>query len=310
MENDTTAPAEVEQVPAAEPEVIEQPETPAEAKARRVMRLMASEIELPDFDDAELPEETRQQVRERLEAFYAKAEETAGQLNRGVDSKFKEAAQLRQALESERENVTQWRQQQEELISRSREAAAIYESIKDYENVDWWAQINAQPDEEGKQRVRDAKDWYHSQREKLTGIANQVRQVREQEKAAEQQEEQKITQVGEQILSQRIKGWGPKMKEEIVKALPDYGIGKTHPKLDRLAMEALSKHPGLVEAVYEATLWRKSQKGVVAESQQAAPAPARPASKVGGNATVAKDPDKMVTDEWLRWRNSELRKKK
>jgi hypothetical protein len=57
-------------------------------------------------------------------------------------------------------------------------------------------------------------------------------------------------------------------------------------------------------------LWRKSQKGVVAESQQAAPAPARPASKVGGNATVAKDPDKMVTDEWLRWRNSELRKKK
>ena len=315
MENsDMTAQAEVEQVQTQEfetqpaEEQQEETQAQAEAKARRVLRLMASEIELPDFDDEGLPEETRQQFRERLEAFYAKAEETAGQLNRGVDSKFKEAAGLRQAIEQEREQIAYWRQQQEYLVSKSTEAAAIYEQIKQYDKVDWYEQINSAPDEETKQRIRDVRDWYSGQKERLSKVVGEVQAVRNQEAMAARNEAQRIVAVGQQILSQRIKDWGPKVREEIVKALPDYGIGKTYPKLDQLAMTALQHHPGLVEMAHDAALWRKSQKNVTAESQKQAPAPARPAGKVGGNATVARDPDKMSTDEWLRWRNAQLRK--
>lgn len=312
MENDTTAVAEVAvETPIEEPAQIqgEAQETPAE-KQRRIVRLMASEIELPDFDDSdvELPEETRAQIRERLESVYGRFEEVAGQLNKGVDSKFKEAAQARQAIEAERSQVQQWRQAQEMLMQADREAVAIYQQLEPYKDVDWFAQIQQAPDAETKQQIRDLKEWYEGQTQKLQTAAGKARSIREAEQREAESEVARLTEAGTQVLKQQIKDWGPQKQETVRSALAEYGIGKTHPKIDQLALQAVNLHPGLVMALHDAALYRQSLKKVSAQSQQEAPT-ARPVSKVGGNATAAKDPDKMTTDEWLKWRESQLRKK-
>ena len=78
--------------------------------------------------------------------------------------------------------------------------------------------------------------------------------------------------------------------------------------LDQIAMLALSLHPGIVKMAHKAAAFDKQMKSAVGESQQQAPTP-RPVAKVGGNAQAARDPDKMSTDEWLKWRNAQLRQK-
>jgi len=316
MQDDMTAPAEVEQQqpvveqPAEEPQADQQQQETQAEKARRIVRLMASEIELPDFDDSdiELPEETRQRVRERLEAVYGRFEEVAGQLNRGVDSKFKEAAAERQNINAERQTVQQWRQMQEALMQSDREAVAIMHELEPYREVDWFEQINKAPDQETKQQIRDLKDWYEGKAKKLNEAVFRANQIRSFEAQKQQSEYQQLISIGEQVLSQQIKDWGPKKQEQVQKTLGEYGIGRTHPAIDSLAIRAIDSHPGLIMALHDAALYRASLKKAQADSQPEAPAPARPASKVGGNASAARDPDKMSTDEWLRWRNAQLRK--
>lgn len=317
MENDTTATAEVElQTPIGEPQPHEvqgeapAQETPAE-KQRRIVRLMASEIELPDFDDSdvELPEETRARLRERIESVYGRFEEVAGQLNKGVDSKFKEAAQARQAIEAERAQVQQWRQMQETLLQSDREAVALWQQLEPYQQVDWYAQIQQAPDAETKQKISDLKDWYESNTRKLNEAAGRSRSIRQQELAQATVERQHLVQRGHEVLKQQIKDWGPAKQDLVTRTMAEYGIGKTHPKLDEAAILAIDSHPGLIMALHDAALYRASLKKAQTASQPEAPAPARPASKVGGNAPAARDPDKMSTDEWLKWRESQLRKK-
>lgn len=316
QQDDMTTPAveveqpEVEQETGQETERAQE-EQQAEARARRAVRLMASEIELPDFDDSdiELPEEARQRVRERLEAVYGKFEEVAGQLNRGVDSKFKEAKQARQAIEAERAQVMQWRQMQESLLQSDREAVALWHQLEPYKDVDWYAQIQNAPDHETKQQIRDVKEWVDGQTKKLEGAAARSRLIRQQEQQHETFERQQLLEAGTQVLKNQIKDWGPQKQELVQKTMSEYGIGKTHPKLDAIALQAIDSHPGLIMALHDAAIYRASLKKASSDSQPEAPAPARPASKVGGNAPAARDPDKMSTDEWLRWRNAQLRKK-
>lgn len=79
-----------------------------------------------------------------------------------------------------------------------------------------------------------------------------------------------------------------------------YYLGKHPDAAERIAgLDAVSAAIELAEI--GATLARPA-----AKKQTSAPAPISP---VGQRAAVSKDPDKMTADEWLAWRNAQLRKR-
>ena len=58
--------------------------------------------------------------------------------------------------------------------------------------------------------------------------------------------------------------------------------------------------------LHDAALYRKSLAKASAPVEQK-PQP-QPVRKVGSSAPAAKDPDKMSTEEWMKWRNAQVRK--
>lgn len=64
--------------------------------------------------------------------------------------------------------------------------------------------------------------------------------------------------------------------------------------------------PGLVLAIHESQLYRQSLEK--AKAKPATPQP-QPVQKVGSVAPTSKTPDKMSMNEWLEWREKDLRRK-
>jgi hypothetical protein len=309
MEQDIQEVVGEEQVPvdqeAQEPqepryEPPEQEVEPEEAPkpATRKLKFVTSEFDLP----AELPDDV-----------FSKVEEVSEHIKRGMNEKFREAAALRQQAEQERQSIVEWRAQQEQEVAQHTELAALRHNLKQYDGVNWFDAISNAPDEETRQRIRDLRDQVSSTKERATVLEQEIKQTNEQRKAQESTQHQRLFQhfenVGEQILRQQIKDWGPEKKALVVQALKDYGVGNTHPMIDQAALFAASYHPAVVAAFHDAALYRRGLKKATADSKPEAPKP-QPVSKVGGSATpVAKDPDKMSTEEWLRWRTAQVKRR-
>jgi hypothetical protein len=276
-------------------------DTPAETQEptpaqKRAIRILASEVELPDGLD---------------EDTYQKLEKITGEINRGVDSKFKEAAAVRQQVEAERQQLAAMAEQSRAFLLQNREIAALAHEIGQYDNVDWDDALARSPDEDTRNRVRDLRYSVDAKRAKLGNLVGAVQQRQQQEFAQRQSQEvhllEQLQTFGEQQLKTRIKDWGPEAKARVVEAMKEYGVGSTYPDLDRAAMAVANYHPAIVAAFHDAALYRAALKKAEKDSRQESPTP-KPVSRVGGNAVAAaKDPDKMSTEEWLRWRTAQIK---
>ena len=247
-------------------------------------------------DDGEEPEE--EDIEEDLDGVKVRGKKDALErlkserlMQADYTKKTQELAELRKDAEFQREAVQYRAQLQESFLSDVAEVRAIDKQLAAYQNVNWDALIDADPVQAMKLE-RQARQL-QSQREQAVG---QLTQKQQQFEAARQHESAKLLGQGYAVLEREIPNWS----NELAGKLKEFG--KTRGYNDRTLLGTTD--PAFVIDLYKqykADQVRKASKPKT-ETQE------KPVTSISSKkAGPTKDPEKMSTDEWLKWRNAQLR---
>lgn len=203
--------------------------------------------------------------------------------------KTQTVAEERRQVAAEREQVHKRHQESQQYITEVARVVAIDEQLAEYNKVDWQGLIDQAPTEAMK---------YQQQMRVLEGKRNDaitaLNQKRQQNALSEQQEIAKQKQEAEAYFAREIKGWSAARSDELMK----YGVAEGIPGSG--ITQAVLKHPALAKILNKAALYDQ-----IAKKQAPAgdpPPQAKPAAKVGGNASVKKDPSRMTDAEFDAYR--------
>lgn len=210
--------------------------------------------------------------------------------------KTQEVAEQRKAIEAQRAQVAQQAQMAQQYVEEIAAAKAIDYRLQQYGQVNWVELENSDP----VQAIRLQREMreLQSARDQVTQSIAQKHQART---LAEQQEIAKQIQEGNAVLQREIKGWGPEKAAQV----KDFALslGYTSDMVDRIT------DPNLVKVLHDAmTLRQLRQNAAKAKSKpepQAAPVTRISAPKAAAN----RDPDKMSTSDWLKWREAQIKRK-
>ena len=247
-------------------------------------------------DDGEEPEE--EDIEEDLDGVKVRGKKDALErlkserlMQADYTKKTQELAELRKDAEFQREAVQYRAQLQESFLSDVAEVRAIDKQLAAYQNVNWDALIDVDPVQAMKLE-RQARQL-QSQREQAVG---QLTQKQQQFEAARQHESAKLLGQGYAVLEREIPNWS----NELAGKLKEFG--KTRGYNDRTLLGTTD--PAFVIDLYKqykADQVRKASKPKT-ETQE------KPVTSISSKkAGPTKDPEKMSTDEWLKWRNAQLR---
>ena len=113
-----------------------------------------------------------------------------------------------------------------------------------------------------------------------------------------QQEIARRIEQGREVLAKEIPGWSP----ETAKSIAEYGISTFGFSTDEMAQVVDPRH---VKVLHKAYLYDQ-----LMQKAQAKPKPeteTQPTRKVSAGQASTKDPDKMTTEEWVKWRQKQIR---
>lgn len=171
----------------------------------------------------------------------------------------------------------------------------VQEAVKQYEALDWQS-FHAQNAEEAQRQFMQ----YTMLKGKAQELEQTVSAKKQEVLTRQQQMREQVLTAANDYLRQQIPDWSPTKAQQIRSAGTDvYGF-----KAEELASVV---DPRFVRVMHDAMLYRKSlEKASKPVEQKPQPQPVR---KVGSSAPAAKDPDKMSTEEWMKWRNAQVRKR-
>lgn len=237
----------------------------------------------------EIPEE----VAQRLDQF-----------TKGLWSKF---TRENQSLAETRKQVEAAQAAVAKLSTLSEEGLAIYsEGMQVSRELEQLRAINLdalwQSDPDQARRVSDAISRKSAEYERVMARAQEHGTKRTQAEAAEiaRREEE-----GRKRVAQRIKGFNEKVEAEVIEyATKTYGMA---PEIAKRWPE----NPDGFDMAWKAMQWDRMQaQAARAVAKPPAPAAAPVAPIKGRSAPAAKSPDQMSDDEWVRWRNQQLAKRR
>lgn len=290
--------AEIEAVEGEETEVEEGAETEAEGQDGEgdedgEQQETAEEIEF-DFGGNKLkvpkgsiPEE----VAEQLDKF------TKGTWS-DYTRKSQEIAETKKSLEARAGAV-------EKLVNLNGEALQTYSrglqlrgELEQLQSIDLNALWQSDPD-----RARRVSDTLAQKQAEFQSIVSKVAQTEQQLTQTQQAEMARLADEGKQYMERRIKGWSEKVPDVIDYVVKNYGMTKEE-------AETWPLNPKTAEMAWKAMQFDRMQAQAKPKpAPKAAPAaPVKP-MKAKGAATAQKDPDKMSVEEWVKWRESQVRKR-
>lgn len=251
----------------------------------------------PPVDDSEEIELEGQKLK------IPKAIKPLLMMQRDYTQKTQEVAEQRKAVEAEREAVANQAKAEREYIQEIAQVVAIDNALKQYEQVNW-QQLNAQDPVQAQalffqfQQLKDARNAAAGQiqQKELTR-----KQQEEQQALAKQQESAKRREECYATVAREIKGWGADLAKQLDATASEFGFNSQ--ELGQWT------DPRLVKLLHEAHVGRqllKKQTPPTPKPQQ----PPKPVPQVGkGGAPAKKDPERMSAEEWLAWRNSQLKRR-
>lgn len=204
--------------------------------------------------------------------------------------KTQEVAQQRKALEQQAQQFQQVTQNQRANMQGHAQLMALQSQLEQYANVDW----NAASQEDPVQ----AQQAFFEYSQLKDATSNLQRQLQAQEAQALQEQRQfqaKRLEQGKAELARDIPNWSADM----AKAITEYGQSAFQFTPQEMSQVA---DPRMVKVLHKAYLYDQSLKKATKPESKTA----KPASKVRGKSRVEKDPDKMSSEEWLKWRNKQL----
>lgn len=251
----------------------EVPENPAESDAEVI----------DDSEEIEYEGEKYKVPKNLKEAFLRHQDYTR---------KTQEVAEQRRAFEQQQAQEKEHIQRQRQHIQDYAQIHALDMQIKQFEGVDWQKMIEADPVEAMKLDRQ-----YRTLAEMRHGIATRIQQVEAQEAFSQQQHVAKLIEEGREVLKREIPNWS----EQTQKAVSEYAISFGF-KPEEVAQVIDPRH---VKVLHKAMLYDQMMKKAATTPK----AEVKPVSKVSASRDgSSKDPDRMSTDEWLKWRNQQLRK--
>lgn len=111
----------------------------------------------------------------------------------------------------------------------------------------------------------------------------------------------KLIQEGRQALARDIKGWSPQLAEEIVK----YGTSEGYADWEVRGVV----DPRMLRTLDKARRWDQLVAKASKRGQPVDTPPPEPAPTVHGRAASTANPNRMSTEDWMRWRNREIAKR-
>lgn len=207
--------------------------------------------------------------------------------------KTQEVAELRKTAESQRQQSEELFKFQSEVLDDVAHIKAINNNLAKFERLDW-----SRLTEENPQRALQL----DIERRQLLELRNQIGNVISQKKAKfdEGQRDHRAKQSEERakFLAKNVPGWGSEMDEK----LTNHALEKGY------TAEFLASHsypPQFVVDLYQS--WKASEAKKRAQATTKAPEP-EPVTRVTASRSRASvDPDKLSPEQWLKWRNEQIR---
>ena len=205
--------------------------------------------------------------------------------------KTQEAAELKRQAEAERERFVQFNREQAQAYQA---VAGIDAQLQQFGQVNWQQLSDSDP-------VQAQKLWiqYQQLKDQRQNVAGRLAQI-EQAKALEQQQAiARQVEEGHRVLQREIPNWSAETAKQ-VRAFAERDLGFQPEELARVY------DPRVVRLLHSAMVASQLTKQARTTN---APEPAKPVSKVSGTSSGPRDMNRMSTDEWMRARNAELRKR-
>ncbi|RVI91820.1 hypothetical protein [Sinorhizobium meliloti] len=298
------APAIETQTPGTEPrdepidlDAPEQPETEAQASEPEGEQPEGEEGEPsadeppaePEFAEIEINGKTYQVPAEIKDGYLMQADYTR---------KTQEVAEMRRSMEAKAAEIEQAFNMSQEVVEARATLLNIDNELSQFQNVNWEQYENEDP-------MGAMSAWRRVQqlKEARSQIAGNLDQVQSQRNAAMEQETANRLRETREFAETKIPGWSPDVDAKVT----DFAVKELGLTLDTLKS---AYTPQVYKTLHLAWLGHQSL-----QKQQAAPKPSTPPVQplrtvsAKANASVTKDPAEMSMDEYVAFRNAQMRKK-
>ena len=204
-------------------------------------------------------------------------------------SKTQSVADERKALEQQTAQFQQAAEMQQRNMQGHAQYAALQNQLQQYQNVDWDSFSENDPT-----AAQKAFFQYTQLKDATTNLGNQLQSQESQALQSQQMNSAKQLEQGSAELARDVKGWGTERKQALNAHGETYGF--THTELNQIA------DPRMVKVLNDAYLYRQSLSKAKATPETLI----TPITKVKGKGKGQPNPDKMSTDDWMKWRNKQV----
>jgi hypothetical protein len=209
--------------------------------------------------------------------------------------KTQEVAAQRKEIESRQAQIAQQMEMAQQFADELGAAKAIDMRLAQYAQVNWEQLEQADP----AQAMRLQREMRDLQAQRAQ-VAHSIATKHQQRTLAEQQAIAKQIQEGNEVLTREIKGWGPEKANEVRSFAASLGYSEQQ-------IAGISD-PRLVRVLHDAMTLNKLRENAKKRDK---PAPQEaPVTRLSAQKTAqTRDPEKMSADEWVKWRESQLKRK-
>lgn len=254
--------------------------------------------ETPEEEEAAAEEEQYLEFKYRGQKVKKSLDEVLDLAEKGMgaDLKFQEAAEMRKAVESERQYIQQQAQFNEQFRTEIAQITAMDMQIDRYKQVDWAQWTDQDP-------VEATKGWQRFQLmqqqrgEMAQGLSLKQQQMQQ---AQKQRADQSLAEAAQQLANELGKEWNAETRANLKKVGAEYGY--TDEELGSVT------DPRAVKVLLDAMKWRKLQADKVSTTKKLADAPKL--AKPGAKPQTGSNPQKAKLQKMLRTSESRTTREK
>jgi len=237
----------------------------------------------PEYDDVEYEGKKYKVPKEIRDAVMRQADYT---------KKTQEVAEARRALETQQMQIQQAVQIQQALQQDVAQITALQSKLAQYEGLDW-----TRFSEDDPVAAQKAFFEYTKLKDTVSGAQSQLQQRQLALVNEHRAQREKLIQEGRQAIAREIKGWSPELGEELVKYATSQGISE---------MDVRSTvTPAHIKILHKARQFDQLMAKASAKARTAEPQ-AEPAQTVPGRSVSSANPNRMSTEEWMKWRSKQI----
>lgn len=282
---------ENDQVEGIEPETVEEDDTQLNTDLEQ-----DSDTEQPD--DESQPDEDEDEELEHDGQKYKipKALKPLLMMQSDYTQKTQSLAEQRKAFEQQQAQQQQSIQQNIKDVAK---VVAIDERLQQFQQVNWQALSNQDP-------LQAQQLWFEFQslKESRGQTLEQIKRNDAQAQQARAAQIAKAAEEGNAVLAKELPGWGKEMATNI--------LNFAHKELG-YSMEDLQTitDPRIVKTLHAAMIGHQVLKKQTGTKAKTSTVETKPVKTVGrSSAPATKNPERMTTDEWMKYRNSQASKRR